>query len=362
MKKIQLFLLISLSFLMASCQKDNMLQTYDLGSEFLISASGYTSLDNQAVISINNISKNLSAIKITNLGGTLANDSAFVSSYSGSIAIANDGTGSITLSDSNLGVTTIGSSVNFQFDATFNGKPFTRYYTLTVTDPISVTVPAITHRADTTYYFHFVIAPATATVSSVKVQTKVSANGTYVNVPGTFNAQDSIPIKGSDYNIGDTLYVNVIGTAGSKTAHTETAVVIGANSYTNVSSFTLGSKLNSAFDLVGDSAISTPNVSADLELTGSYTTSGILLGFTSPNSTLFVKGASSDYTNADKVLISATDFSSAITANNNVSVGDVYIFKTMRGSKAYYGVMKITDIEKPQGVLADSYITIEYKH
>lgn len=361
MKKIQLLVIISLIFFMASCQKDKGVQFYNLGSEFFISSPGYTSLDSQAVLSIKNISKNLTKVNVINLGGTLANDSTFTSSYTGSITIAGDGTGSTTLTDSDLGMDGIGASAKFEFDAVFNGKPFSKYYILNETDPISVTYPAIIHK-DTTYYFHFIIKPISATVSKVTVQTKVSAQGTYANVAGTFSAVDSIPVKGSDYNAGDSLFVKVTGTAGSKSDSTVTEIVIKPNSYSHLATFTLDSTANQAFDLVGDSIVPVGNASADIALISNSFTGGYTLGFSSPNNTLFVKGTAGDYAVTDKIEIAATDFSSAITENNNASVGEVYIFKTMRGNKPYYGVMKITKVEKPQGVLSDSYITIEYKH
>jgi len=162
--------------------------------------------------------------------------------------------------------------------------------------------------------------------------------------------------------LGDTLFVKVTGTAGSKIASTVTDAVIKPNSYSHLATFTLDSTANQAFDLVGDSIVPVGNTSADITLISNSFTGGYTLGFSSPNNTLFVKATAGDYATADKITIDATDFSPAITENNNVSVGDVYIFKTMRGNKPYYGVMKITKVEKPQGELPDSYITIEYKH
>jgi len=362
MKKIQFYILMSFVFVLASsCQKQKGVEFTDLGSEFFISSSGYTSLDNTTTISIDNQQKNLSTIAVTNLGGTTANDSTITSTYTGSIALTG-GKGSIALSDADLGMDTIGSSVKLQFDANFGGKPFSRFYTLTVKDPISVDFPAVDHRLDTTYYFHFDIAPKTATVETVKVQTKVSELGTYADVSGSFNAADSIPIKGSDYNVGDTLFVNVIGTVGTKTASTETAVVIKPNSFSHQSSFEL-STANQAYDFVGDSVVPTGNESADIERTGSYTPTGLLVGFASMQNAEFVLATDADFANADKVAIAATDFSSAVKSVDNVAGGEVYIFRTKRGTGSYfYGIMKITKVDKPQGVLADSYIDIEYKY
>ena len=364
MKKIQLLVLISLIFFTVSCQKDKGVQFYNLGSEFSISSPGYTSLDSQAALAIKNISKNLTTVKIINMGGTLADGSAFTSSFTGSISINGDGIGSTTLTDSELGMDGIGASANFEFDAVVDGKPFSRYYTLSETDPISVTAPDVMHvsGSDTTYYLHFKIEPVSATVTGVKVQTKVGKNGTYNDVSGTFSAKDSVAIVGANYNLGDSLYVNIIGTAGSKTANTETAIAIQPNTFPNTASFKLDSTSMRAYDLVGDSAVTVSDATADIKLAVRSYTGGFDLGFSSPNNTSFVKGMASDYKVADQMAIAATDFSSAVTSVANVSVGDVYIFKTMRGTTTHYGVMEVTAVVKPQGVLDDSYITIEYKY
>lgn len=364
MKKIQFLVLISLIFFTVSCKKEKGDQYYDLGSEFFISSPGYTSLDSQAVLSINNISKNLTSVTVINIGGTLSNDSAFTSSFTDSIPIAGDGTGSITLSDSDLGMDGIGASANFEFDAVFDGKPFSRHYTLNETDPISVTAPDVMHvsSSDTTYYLYFNIEPIYDSVTGVKVQTKVGMNSIYNDVSGTFSAKDSIAIVGADYNLGDSLYVNIIGTTATKTANTETTIVIKPATFANISTFKLDSTANFAYDLVGDSAVSVNSAEADIKLAVTLFTGSFDLGFSSPNSTMFVKGMANDYISADQIAIKATDFSSAVTSVDSVSVGDVYIYKTMRGTEDHYGVMKVTAVEKPQGILADSYITIEYKY
>ncbi len=365
MKRYQFYILLSLIFFAASCKKEQGVKFYDLGSEFFISSPGYTNLDTQAVLSINNLNKNLSEVKVTNLGGILADDSDFTSTYTGKISIGSDGTGSITLTSADIGTDGIGASAKFQFDATIDGKPFSRFYTLNEEDPISLTVPEnVMHvpASDTTYYLYFNIAPVSATVTGVKVQTKIGVNSTYTDVSATFNATDSLAIVGADYNVGDSLYINIIGTAGTKTTNSETTIVINPGSYEHLSTFKLDSTANMAYDFVGDSAVSVDSTEADIRLAVTEFTGGFDLGFASPNNTMFVSGTALDYTYADILNIQATDFSAGVTSVDKVSVGDVYIFKTMRGTKTYYGVMKVTAVEKPQGVVDDSYVQISYKY
>ena len=369
MKKIKYFIILSLIFFIAACQEDHEIEFYDLGTEFYISGS-YTSLDNEATLSIENQQNNLSEMKLTHLGGLTTdldeNDEPipFTSDYTATIPISS-GEGSITISDVNLGMTEIGWSADFQFDASYDGKAIKRFYTLTVDDPISVEVPAISHRDDTTYHFKFNIAPVTAAVETVIVQTKVSVLGTYVNLAGPFNAEDSIPINPSDYNVGDTLFVNVIGTVGSKTAETETEIVIGPVTLNDLASFILDDTTDQAYDfIVGDFvSVSTGGESADIEMTAGYTLNGLKVGFVSNQNAEFVMGTDFDYNNADSLAIYGTDFSAAITSNDNAAGGEVYFFRTKRGSDPYfYGIMKIIKVDKPQGVLEDSYIEFEFKY
>ncbi|MBN2820362.1 MAG: hypothetical protein JXP36_15415 [Bacteroidales bacterium] len=367
MKKVQLYLMILVVFSIASCNKDKTIEFTDLGTEFLISSSGITSLDNGVTISINNQQKNLSTIILTNLGGYSSeldengDPVPFTSNYTNSISLT-DGIGSILLSNADLGISKIDESAKFQFDSEFNGKAITRFYNVVVEDPISVDYPSIAHRSDTVYYFHFAIEPKTATVETVQIQTKVSSFGTYVNVAGTYNAVDSISIVGSNYNVGDTLFVKVTGTAGSKTAFTVTPVVIEPKSVKHTSAFTLDFNTKIAYDFVGDSLVPAGTEKADIELTGSNTMGGLIIGFVSNQNAEFVLASSDDFANADSLAIVTTDFSAAVSSVDDASTGQVYIFRTKRGAGAYsYGIIKLT-VEKPQGVLEDSYIDFEYKY
>ena len=361
MKKLKFCIILSLIFFMVSCQKDNEIKFYDLGSEFFISNSGFTSLDNKAVFSIENQQNNLTTITMINLGGVLANGDSFTSTYTGTIAIA-DSVGSITLTDANMGITAVGETADFQYDAVIDGKPFSRYSSIAVKSPVTLAYPTVTHRVDTTFYLTFKIKPIFATVGTVKVQTKVSEQGTYVDVPGTFVAIDSVAIVGGDYAIGDTLFVKVIGTVGTKTASKVAGVVIESNSVPELENFTIDME-NLAFDFIEVAHVGTTTDSADIEFTGSYSTGGLIVGFASNFNAEFVMGTASDYSNADKLTIESTNYSASITSNDNLMGDEVYFFRTKRNNGEYfYGIMKISVVDKPQGDLENSFIEIEYKY
>lgn len=366
MKNYKLYMILSLIFFIVSCEKENKIEFTELGTEFFISGD-YTSLDGIVTFTIENQQKNLSQVVVTALGGLEDDEETEFEAPKpdlGTISIT-AGEGSLTVTDAELGMTIIDWTADFQFDASYDGKAITRFYNLAVADPISVEDPGVTHRNDTTYHFTFAIEPASASVDNVVVQSKVGALGTYIDFPGPFNAEDSIPIIGTDYSIGDTLFVNVIGSSGTKTAETETELVIGALSVSNSEMFELDATPDQAFDFIAADYVvtSTAGESADIEFTGSYGNNGLIVGFVSNQNAQFVPGTSSDYDAADSLTLINMDFTGAITFDNNVSEGNVYYFRTKRGSGDWFiGIMKIATLDKPQGILEDSYMEIEYKH
>lgn len=366
MKNNKLIIILALIFFIStSCEKaEHEINTTDLGTEFFISGS-YTSLDSEATLEIENQQKNLSVLNVTALGGIEADgETEFDPPVAdlGEITISG-GAGSITISDTDLGMTEIGASASFQFDGSNNGKSITRFYDLHVDDPISVEDPGVTHRSDTVYTFEWAIEPVSATVETVTVQTKTSSLDDYVDLPGPFEALDHIEIVGTDYAVGDTLFVNVIGTVGSKTASLESEVMIGPISLSNVESFKLDSEPGKAWDFVDMVYVDagTSGASADIEFTGSYTDEGLIVGFVANQNAEFVMGTSADYDAADTLTVVNVDYSNAMTMNDNVSGGEIYFYRTKRGNDYYYGIMKIMAVDKPQGVLEDSVIEFEYK-
>jgi len=367
MKNYKLYMILSLIFFIVSCEKENKIEFTELGTEFFISGD-YTSLDSEVTFTIENQQKNLSQIVVTALGGVQNDDdeTEFPPPVPdlGTLTLT-AGEGSLTVSDTDLGMTTIGWAADFQYDASYNGKAIQRFYNLGVDDPISVEDPHVTHRNDTVYHFTFAIEPASATVETVTVQTKIGALGTYVDQPGPFNAEDSIAITGTNYAIGDTLFVNVIGTVGSKTAETETELVIGALSVSNSETFELGATPDQAWDFIAADFVvtSTAGEAADIEFTGSYGANGLIVGFISNQNAEFVPGTSADYDAADSLTLINKDFTGAVKFDDNVAEGNVYYFRTMRtGGNWFIGIMKIATLDNPQGILEDSYMEIEYKH
>ena len=225
--KSKIYVLISVILLLISCKEDNKIEYYDLGTEIYISGE-MTSLDNSVEISVDNPLMNLTeTMYVTHLGIVDPDDeeSTPASTDLGNFSLSS-GAGSINLTNAQLGIADIGWTANIELTSQYNGKPFYRTYSISVDDPISTTDPGITHRNDTTFYFKFAIEPVSATVTNVSVTTKVSSAGSYSAVSGPFNAVDSIGFMGSNYNVGDTIFVIVSGAAGTKTAMTYTQLII----------------------------------------------------------------------------------------------------------------------------------------
>jgi len=142
-------------------------------------------------------------------------------------------------------------------------------------------------------------------------------------------------------------------------------VVILPVMLTGHASFKLNSEPNRAYDFVDGVYVdaSTAGESADIEFVGAYTNNGVEVGFASYQNAEFVPGTEADFVEADSLTVLNVNYNNAITMNENVSEGEVYFFRTQRGSEPFFfGVMKLTKVDKPQGILEDSVIEIEYRY
>lgn len=370
--KENIYIIIILALLTFSCEKENKIEFADLGTEMHISSNGMTSLDVQAVISVENPLKNLTTIEIVHQGiidPDAEDDDPPIAPPSvniGEITLS-DGTGTITFTDAQLGISITDWTADLMFNSVFEGKDINRLYHLTVDSPFSIEDPGLTYRNDTTYHFVYAVEPVAASVTSVTVETKTGEQGTYVeNVDKTYGAQDSLVIEPVNHGSpGDTLFVKVTATTGVKTDSVIAKLVIAALSFNDVDEFKLDSTANLAYDFIlareVDAAIA--GDSADIELTSNLVTGGFNLGFIAQNNAEFIPVTSALYAEGDSLYAETADFSSPVTTVTSVSGGETYIYRTRRGVEAYeYGYLKVTLVDKPQGVLDDSYIMFEHKH
>jgi hypothetical protein len=357
MKKI-IFYLIAVVFVFAACEEQDNLERYDLGTEFFVSDGGITSLDSKVTINVLNQPKNISTIEVFN-GGDKIGDMNLT-----------DGTGSVEIEAANIGLNDIDDEALLKLQGVAdNGNPIERFHYLVVENPISITEPGLTHNYDSTFYLMYRVETYSVNVDSVVVMGKINDGNYDVVGRPDMGSIDSVAIspKALSLQIGDIVHVKVIAYAGAKSAVTETEMVVNPCSYQNENIFKLDTTANMAYDLIEARMIESTTEygdSADVAFSAGYSADGPLkVGFKSPNNAEFIVGTDDDYMVADKISIEEKDFSSAVSAVEDAKPGDVYIYRTKRGSDDYvYGVMKVKKVSKPEGVLEDSCIALQYKH
>lgn len=386
MKRNLIYIILGLIFFTASCKKDEKLVD-EFDANFIISNSNLTPLDNALKLRITASYNVTEPIAVTCLGWkTSAAQTTYntpINTNLGSITLV-DGKGTLYIQDSQLGDNVIGRVYYLRLTGKSNdGTDFIRSVTVTVANPFEVHKPTVT--TDTTVKDFFVfISPKFATLApaDVNVQVKVNKLGTYVAQPSVYGDSLLTHIVGADYTVGDTVYFKVTATGkttlttfGDRTATSTSTMVVGLWKYANADIFKLDTATlnpsalhNMSFDLVKRAFGNTAAIadSADMVLTQTNISGGFTMGFKSNKNAVFVKvnpaTAAAFYATGDVKAVNTSDFSSAVTSFNNVLEGDVYLFKTTRGTHIHYGMFNIVSVTKPNGVLADSYIEFELKY
>jgi hypothetical protein len=375
MKNTRFLILLSLIFIMASCQKDQEIETTDLGTEFFISDNGYTSLDTDVTISIDNQKANLSTVKMTALGITDADDGEVVPPVANWDIAISGGAGTVTISSADLGMTDAGWSADFQFDATFDGKAIQRFHSFSVKNPMSLTSPYIwaenddeeivetavtVYQNDDVQYIKWDIAPKRATIESLKIETKVGENGIYVEIPGGYEFDfDSLAIDGNDYNANDTVFYMFTAKNGSHEQVGDLNFVVNTVEFANEGGTALNTTSTQGFDLVSNEIVAASADTSDFQMVHVVMTS---IGFVSNNNALFVAADETVYDNNDIVEAKAVfDAGTQESGFANVEIGDVFVYKTMRGTDEHYGIIKITAAYLTTGGGGD-YFEFEYRY
>ena len=356
MKKI-IFYLIAVVFVFAACEEQDNLERYDLGTEFFVSDGGITSLDSKVTINVLNQPKNISTIDIFNGSDKIVD------------VKLTDGTGSVEIKAADIGLNDVEDEAVLKFQGVAdNGNSIVRRHHFVVEDPISITAPGLTFNYDSTFYFKYRIDTYSASVDDVVLMGKIN-DGKYEEIGHVdMGVIDSVAISPKDLGLklGDTIRIKVIAKAGTKTAQTESSMIVNPCSYQLVDGFKLDTTANMAYDLIEAKMVDVTLAgdSADVEFMAEYSASEPLkVGFKSSNNAEFIVGTDDDYTIADKITISEKDFSSAVKMVEDAQVGDIYVYRTKRGDEDYvYGVIKVKKVSKPEGVLENSCIALEYKH
>ena len=361
MKNNIFYILLSFILMFAvGCEEEPGFDRFDLGTEFYITAEHATSLDVNVTIDIENPLQNLTEVTVyddaddTNLG---------------TITISG-GAGSITLTTATLGISAIDDEVDLRFDAVFNGVAFSRFASIGIDDPISLDAPDVYETADLEY-FYWDVEPERATVADggVTLRSKINS-GIYTDVAGTYNASDSIDISGNDisFNVGDTVYLEVTATIGTLAETSEVSTIIMTNAYGHTMTATLDSTSFLAFDFDMMAYVGTDTAgvdTADISISTTSIVDGYTVGFDAENKAEFILSDDATYTLGDIVAIEATNFSTPVTAVADLSVGDVYIYRTEKGTVGgpyIYGIMKVTDVVAPHNAPDDATFSFEFKY
>lgn len=342
MKKIFLGVLLLTLIFSLGCNKDENLFTE--GAGVAVYSDGATELDNNVTFNIT--ANNDKCTQLTVSGAT-----------TGTISIA-DGKGTFSATTTALGLLAADSTATLTFTANTEGNP-TNSYSVTMTNPISITSPDAVIQDDEVQKVYYTVSTVSAKVSNVKIETKVN-HGTYSDVTGTFStSKDSLSIKGSDYNVNDTVYFKVTATAGSLTSTNESSFVVGTYAFTNTERGSVD------FDGKGYDLIDAVNVPEGTDTTDFKILSGVgTMGFESTNGTQFVVSDSATFAGNDIVATKAAfDAGTPFSFFVNISKDDVYIFKTTRTvntkTVTYYGIIKISDFILTSGGNKDGF-TFDY--
>jgi len=224
MKKTLLYTVVSIGLLATSCQEEHNIEFTEVGSEFFISDSGITSLDEQTTISITNQQKNLSKVELYD-GDTKLGD----------IAIE-DGKGTIDLKASDLGLVKIGHEVKVVGKTSYNGKAMERHHTITVSDATSysVTGDLVEFKADNDTLF---VEVSTAYNDITSVELKGAINDEELKVvPFDEEQLDGTSFEGyvilpNDLAYKDTLKGAIYVTSSVRTEVKEIILPVGGKAF-----------------------------------------------------------------------------------------------------------------------------------
>ena len=385
MKKTLLYTIASIGLLVTSCQEKHDIEFVDLGTEFLISDTGYTSLDAQTSISVTNQQKNLSSVEIMHLGGLTTDEDAEEelipfdppAGELGPITVS-DGAGSLDLSSAQLGMTEIGYEAFFQLDASFNGKPLSRDYSIVVSNPngmmlnssnIKESEPAegffyveefksvndTTFKADGTtvdfltptgvieeHKINVLSETAFSNIETAVSYTKELDGGTYVEVlnesPAATEYNSTFDYAIGDY--GDTTYVKLETSANGRTATEIAKIVVTGKAFDYMDAALLSIAKP-------DTALYSVEVDKDVWYSIGHLTFDGSRGFSSTDAKFMKVPTDTKVGNLSEVVdVIGTAGSASIS---DVSIGDMYAFYFSGKNEddrniTYYGVITITDV------------------
>lgn len=350
-----------LGMAMFSCDEEDTDQGYIDSVTLNLSDKTFTVLDSNLPTTVDfaATTMDVSSVEVSVDGNSISEGTAVDNSYS------------FTMDRDELGLDASGDYQKIVFDLTVDGVDKEMYTYISMSSASSMATPiymdvdddgedievadAIYELSSVEKNFTYEVSPKTATVETVTASVKVGEEGTYAELwSKTYDDSDlNIGITGADYTAGDTVYVELVASVGTYTDTVESSIVI--------SEYVLGATVtdtltvtNNGYDLIGDSLAVTTDPACMIEFTNDF--ANLYQGITALNSTGLV-AISEGETNVP-LLKAAYDAAMPVTVVENVAVGDMFIVKTVRDSKDYYGTLEVIEINTSR-VEADDYIIFE---
>ena len=269
----------------------------------------------------------------------------------GTVNISN-GMGTFEASPEQLGIPDARNEAQLRFTATLpGGGTTTRLFDIEITDPVTIAPPIFIQQNDEDNYLTFSAATDSASIDNITVMvgTDEDALSTVPAPMDGWNAKgDSIAIVGGDYEVGDTVLVNVTASSGSATSSSQSSAIVRTYNFPNESETIAFDSVGAGYDLVAGGASIAGADTTDIELTVDNTLNTIRIS--SQNETRFVQ-TSGLYNEGDVVAVrEAYEAGMPATASDDLEEGDELIYRTERTvngeTQVYYGIIQITDVNR----------------
>ena len=276
------------------------------------------------------------------------------------------GMGTFTTSLASLGVGAAGQNRYVGFEYKVDGNSANEACYVRNTSPFTVTPPTGVVQNTVAKDFTIAVKTASALITAVTTETKVTKNAAYpaavpFTVPGTATTfSNKLTFTGATYNPGDTIYVRVNATTAVATKSIEKSFVVGVYTFpTTTAGVKFANDLTKAYNLVTKVFAATGTAENDNMIFASVP--GTSIGWTAGITTEFVKSTLATY-NANNQVAAIAEFTAGAKLANvaDVKVDEVYIYKTMRGATAHYGMFKVTAKVENANPALDSF-TIDIK-
>ena len=259
-----------------------------------------------------------------------------------------NGIGKLDAALADMGLEKAGTNKYIGFQYEFSGYKANETVKLKTDSPWSLTVPDIVENS-TAVNASWKLAVVNATISDITVAVKVNHNGTPVEYTGQ-TATGDLPLKGSDYSLGDTLYITGTAKAGTLTSVMKKIVVIEKWMFSKMVEGVKFTTTNGFYSFDALTFGATGHM-------GLIHIPGISLGFTGTDVQFVASDMATYIDNNVNIIMSAFDSGTKISSVIDIQEDAVYIYKT---STDKYGIFKIT--EKNGFLISDAakdYFVIE---